>query len=801
MTSRYHCSSEQRRAAVRNKAGWNGIDYLEVEPTTSTSQPVPLRVVFLKPDGLNALGKANFRVEGGVRYRNPPVQDAKQDPPGSNTVVVTMKPVETDFSNYRLRFVGATGDTPPANFDPELAEVAFSFKVNCPTPFDCRPPASPPAPPPRDPELDYDARDWQSFRRLMLDRLAALLPDFRDDTPVDFLHMQVEALAAVADHLSYKLDAVATEQTLWTARSRISLARHARLLDYPVHEGSNARAFVQVRYQPTGAAPATVTLKSRTPLTTRTAADPATIAPDEFAKRLPFEPLVFETMHDLELREGNNAIAFHTWSDSRCALPRGAKRVTVRKAETPASPAALLRVGDFLALQELATPGKRHVVRLTEVKERRDEIEGLDVIDVRWAEEDALPFDLVLDTLEEPPGAPAKRIVRAQAAANIALADHGLTLPMAGVPAATAAEQRPTLDPAHAPAQGAWRPRLSRSDLVRAAPADLTREALLSAQALLANPPERARPALVLDDGFHAWDARPSLLASERFDRHVVVETEHDGRVQLRFGDNVMGLKPLSGTRVSLSGRFARHLDGRIGADVLRRVVTTVPGITAATNPLSAVGGSAALSPTVVRIEAPYAFRTQERAVTEADYAEMAERHPGVQKAVARIRWTAAWRTAFIYLDRKGGAPVESDRVFVSQFLRHMERYRLAGMDVALRGAVPVSLEIVLRVCVQPAALRAEVLRRLNEALGAFFDPDNFTFGTPLYLSALIAAVMAVPGVASVEPVTFQRWAKAAKNEIVRGLIEAGDIEVLRLSNDPSFPEQGRFSFQMLGGL
>src|SRR5512136_2165575 len=56
----------------------------------------------------------------------------------------------------------------------------------------------------------------------------------------------VELLAYVGDYLSYYQDAVATEAYLETARQRISVRRHARLGDYALHEGCNARAWVCV---------------------------------------------------------------------------------------------------------------------------------------------------------------------------------------------------------------------------------------------------------------------------------------------------------------------------------------------------------------------------------------------------------------------------------------------------------------------------------------------------------------------------------------------------------------------------
>ena len=54
----------------------------------------------------------------------------------------------------------------------------------------------------------------------------------------------VELFAYAGDHLSYYQDAVGTEAYLDTARRRTSVRRHVRLVDYPMHDGCNARAWV-----------------------------------------------------------------------------------------------------------------------------------------------------------------------------------------------------------------------------------------------------------------------------------------------------------------------------------------------------------------------------------------------------------------------------------------------------------------------------------------------------------------------------------------------------------------------------
>lgn len=811
MTERYHCVSDQRRNLLLPLA-INGIDYIEIDALPDT-----LDLFFVTDTGLAALTPDMLVITGGVRFPAPKVRSLAINLADPKRLTVSLWPNQpTDFSSYGLTLVAPGGGT-PAGFDPESASVAFSFKINCPTPFDCADDvARAQEPPDPDPDLDYTARDWTGFRQLMLDRISAVLPGFVDDTPVDQLVTHVEALAYVADHLSYRLDAVANDTDIFRARSRIALARHARLVDYAVHEGSNARVFAQINY--TGVAGAN--LRRGTPLTVKTSLAGVAVSPDDFATVAQFAPLTFETMHDVVLQPGNNRFGFHTWSGRDCTLRRGATSATLRRAFAPGDVDGSLAAGDFLILMETTSPQtgiaadadrqKRHVVRLTEVQPGNDIVESIPVYNVAWNIADALPFDLILSTEFAKAGAVAHMIVCAEALGNVVLADHGLTLPVANLSAPALSQSlMPRLDPPVPTANGRWRPRLTRGPVVRAAPLDLTLKIGATARQCLSNDPTRALPALVLQDSFKPWIARRDLLASERFDRHFVVETQNDGTVFLRFGDDIMGQKPMPGERLGVTARIGRHSDGGIGLDVLKQVVTGLTGITGVTNPMASVGGVEGIAAARVRIEAPYAFRTQERAVTEADYAEVAMRHPGVSSAHANVRWTGSWRTSFVYIDRVGGGPVERDLLFRADLMRHMNRYRLCGIDVALRDAIAVPLDLDLSVCVQPDALRASVRRDLGYALGsgllsdgrrAFFHPDNFTFGTALYVSRLIAAVVAVSGVASAEVTALGRRGKPDAGALAKGAIMPAEFEILRLDNDPNFPENGVLSLDLRGG-
>ena len=133
-----------------------------------------------------------------------------------------------DFSTYTLAiFANSGSEQPPAGFDPVLSRIEFSFKVECPSPYDC---AEAPACPPelRDlPAIDYLAKDYQGFRRLMLDRLSLLVPGWTERSAADLGVALVELLAYAADKLSYRQDVIASEAYLATARQR-SLGAPAR---------------------------------------------------------------------------------------------------------------------------------------------------------------------------------------------------------------------------------------------------------------------------------------------------------------------------------------------------------------------------------------------------------------------------------------------------------------------------------------------------------------------------------------------------------------------------------------------
>jgi predicted phage baseplate assembly protein len=297
------------------------------------------------------------------------------------------------------------------------------------------------------------------------------------------------------------------------------------------------------------------------------------------------------------------------------------------------------------------------------------------------------------------------------------------------------------------------------------------------------------------------------LLGSAPDAEEFVVEIESDGIASLRFGDDEYGQRPETGTTFAATYRVGNGSAGNVGAETLAHIVSSDSGITAVRNPLPAAGGIDPETMAAIRRDAPEAFRTQKRAVTEADYARTAELDSSVQRAAATFRWTGSWHTVFITVDRFDALPLTPE--FETQLRAEIEPFRMAGHDLEIDTPHYVSLEIEMFVCVKSDYFRSDVeatlleifsSRKLADGRKGLFQPDFFTFGQTVYLSPLYAAAQTVAGVASVEITVFQRQGHPETSGLTSGFLTMDRLEIARLENDPNFAERGLFTLKLGGG-
>ena len=418
-------------------------------------------------------------------------------------------------------------------------------------------------------------------------------------------------------------------------------------------------------------------------------------------------------------------------------------------------------------------------------------------MDVQWHARDALPFPLCISAMVDAAGSQPQMKRISVARGNVILADYGRSI-----------TENLQLSATHPP-EGRHRVKLSLGPPTYAVPYDDDQARQTAAAAVLNQDPKAALPSrMVLTDEDETWTVQRDLLGSDRFQAEFIVEVEQDQTAYLRFGNGVNGKAPAKGTLFHAAYRLGNGPEGNVGAETITRMVSPFEDIDRVWNPLPAVGGTDAESKDQVRAYAPKAFRKQQRAVTEADYTEVAQRHPEVQKATATFRWTGSWYTVFVTIDRMGGRDV--DDAFKTDLSHHLEQFRIMGYDLEINGPIYVPLDMTIRVCVAQHHFQSHVRQRLVEAFSrydlpdgrrGFFHPDNFTFGQPVYLSHVYQHALSIDGVTSVDVLRFQRWGKTSADEIEKGFLKPERLEVIRLDNDPNFPEFGKIEFEMQGGV
>jgi predicted phage baseplate assembly protein len=315
------------------------------------------------------------------------------------------------------------------------------------------------------------------------------------------------------------------------------------------------------------------------------------------------------------------------------------------------------------------------------------------------------------------------------------------------------------------------------------------------------------------------WQEQTTLLNSQPDDQVYRVEIDDAGEATVVFGDGTFGAAPSPVSVVTASYRAGGGAVGNVGAGTLTEAssATAMPWLISVTNPVAATGGRDLESGDHARRIGPATFHQPLVAVTASDYESAATAFStgngaaAIQRANANFEWTGSWLTVTLSADPLGAEGLSSD--LQQQLLQYLGTRRLAGYDLEVSGPSYVPIEMEIQVSVVAGAQQGDVEQALLEAFSngaltaggtGFFYPDNFTFGGNLYISQIYAAAMAVPGVASAEITLLARLHALQPTQetavnLAQGFLAVGADEIIRLDNDPNFPQNGTLSVVATG--
>lgn len=735
-----------------------------------------------------------------------------------------------DFTLYKISINDRKLPGDPYRIDPYFNDLSFSFKANCPSDLDCKQPAHE-CPPEAliDFPVDYLARDFWSYRTALLDFASLRYPDWADRLEADAGVMMVELMSALGDEMAYYQDRVSREAYLETATQRRSIRRHARLVDYHMHDGLGATGWLDFTVDAgVLALPAGTNVFSLSDDNTR---------------------IDFETGRGIIERNAGKTYSIaatanefqpHLWDEDDTCLLVGATELYIAGHQQ-----ATLAFDDFPAGRQPgkwvllktnptdpAQPERAQLVRLIAVTDTTDPVFNVNITHLTWEDEQALTneFDLTILTVRG-------NIVPATAGktneAYFIVDDAISTLPIAAINAFSPMPAGETVN-----RQGHDDSNIHLFTLPSSQTLPLV---YLGDEKLTYHLPEISLEEVVYDVLTDSWIPKPftepweytnTLLgvhSSKPTDNHFTLddgswqrvvgyqrigaEFEHldyamNNGVTIRFGDGEFGRIPDKGTVFRVRYRLGGTRRSNVATDTLKIIFPGIPGITVS-NPLPSTGGLDAETPAELRQLASDAFRAiTYRAVRPEDYAEAAERLPWVQKAGSVFRWTGSWLTAFVTPDPKGTVYLEAEKRI--DLTNQLNRFRQAGREVNVMDPEYASIDLEIEICVAADAYAGQVKERVFIALmgkkglrpqEGYFSPDRFTFGTFLERSTLEAAIQDTPGVKAIEKIYFRRRGWFEKRLFSELSYDPGKNTIIRIANDPLYPEQGTLKLYTHGGL
>ncbi|MGE5859101.1 MAG: hypothetical protein ACM34J_01010, partial [Ignavibacteria bacterium] len=307
-----------------------------------------------------------------------------------------------------------------------------------------------------------------------------------------------------------------------------------------------------------------------------------------------------------------------------------------------------------------------------------------------------------------------------------------------------------------------------------------------------------------LDDG--TWKR---VVGYQRNAKEIVhIDYASNAGMTIRFGDDEFGMIPSEGTVFKVTYRLGVGKQGNIPEGSVTQFDNGFNYIDSINNPMPIKNGLEPEVPDEVRKLAPDAFREITfRAVRPDDYSEAAERLEWVQRAGASFRWTGSWLSAFVIPDPRNSVTLtySQRRILIDQ----IERFRQAGREAFIFDPVYANIDLKVTICVAPNAYRGEVKemvlmvlfgkKGINPSPG-YFSPDRFTFGTKLERSTLEAVIQKVQGVRAVNKICFRRRGWFDWQEFTDLFYNPGKDSIIRLENSPLHPERGTLQLIMEGG-
>jgi len=251
------------------------------------------------------------------------------------------------------------------------------------------------------------------------------------------------------------------------------------------------------------------------------------------------------------------------------------------------------------------------------------------------------------------------------------------------------------------------------------------------------------------------WALQETLAFSQAAQRDFTVRIDDADQATVVFGDDTFGKIPPSGSTIVATYRTGGGVAGNVPPGAIGTIVDApqlaLLGATVA-NPEAATGGAEREDLDHAVNHAPAVFRSMRRAVTAADYEQIALSFKGV----AKVRAVATgWNEVTLYVAPEGGGKVSD--VLETNLRSFLEDKRMLSQIVEIADVDYVPVFVTAEVAVESFYVTADVVARVQAAAAELLAFDKVGFNENVYLSRFYDRCQDVPGVIFVNVTEFHR--------------------------------------------
>jgi predicted phage baseplate assembly protein len=220
------------------------------------------------------------------------------------------------------------------------------------------------------------------------------------------------------------------------------------------------------------------------------------------------------------------------------------------------------------------------------------------------------------------------------------------------------------------------------------------------------------------------------------------------GAAQVQFGDGVEGATlPTGQSNIQAQYRIGIGSAGNVAAGAITTLVDRPVGVSGVTNPLPAAGGQDAQTVAGIRAKAPLTVLTLGRAVSIADYQNLAASYAGIAKAYAMWIPNGPNRGVFITVAAAGGAALPPGSQTLVNLASTLQSYGNPGVSVQAQSFLETTFGLDADLACDPAcdptAIQAAVLLQLQQT----YSFANRSFGQGVTADEIAALIQGVTGV------------------------------------------------------